>query len=55
MVDFEDEDQLKKYIWDYYKRYRTGNLASTSGSVQQYSRLELTREMAKQFEKMLNR
>lgn len=55
MVDFEEEKQLKKYILDYYKRYRNNTLTSTYGNVQQYSRLELTREMANQFDRLLNR
>ena len=55
MVDFEEEKLLKKYIWDYYKRYREGNLSSTAGNVHQYSRLELTREMAIQFDRLINR
>lgn len=55
MVDFEEEKLLKEYIWDYYKRYREGNLSSTSGNVQQYSRLALTRDMAIQFDRLINR
>ncbi len=55
MVGFDDEEHLKKTIQDYYKHYIKGTLASTSENVQQYSRLELTREMASQFETLVNR
>jgi glycosyltransferase involved in cell wall biosynthesis len=55
LVDFEDVGQLKKHIWNYYQRYLTGNLTSSASSIQQYCRLELTREMAKQFDWLISR
>ena len=47
VFDYEASFELKAVILDWFKRYREGNLNSTSKNVEKYSRRELTKELAK--------
>lgn len=46
IVDFNDKKGTKKVILDYYNQYKTKSLHIKSGSVEQYSRKSLTKDLA---------
>lgn len=47
MVDFEDLAATKEKISEYYQKYKAGKLTINSTSIEQYSRRELTAQLAK--------
>lgn len=47
MVDFEDLVATKETISEYYQKYKDGKLTINSTSIEQYSRRELTAQLAK--------
>lgn len=47
MVDFEDLAATKETISEYYQKYKAGKLTINSTSIEQYSRRELTAQLAK--------
>ncbi len=46
MVDFDDVEAAKLAIWEYYEQYRAGALQVDASSVEQFSRRNLTKELA---------
>ncbi len=46
MADFEDENETKKIILEYYTQFKTGKLTVHSGSVEKFSRRSLTNELS---------
>jgi glycosyltransferase involved in cell wall biosynthesis len=46
MVDFDDVEAAKLAIWKYYEQYRAGTLQVDTSSVEQFSRRNLTKELA---------
>ena len=47
MVDFQDEENTKKAILDYYNRFKSGSLKVQSESIERFSRRSLTGELSK--------
>ncbi len=47
IADFEDENETKKIILEYYTQFKTGKLKVHSGSVEKYSRKSLTKDLSK--------
>lgn len=46
MIDFDDEKKTRKVILEYYAKYKAGKLSVESKSLQQYSRKNLTKQLA---------
>jgi glycosyltransferase involved in cell wall biosynthesis len=45
-VNFDDHDELKKIIINYYEKYKTGSLKVESRQIEKYSRKELTQKLS---------
>ena len=46
IVDFEDEENTRKAVLDYYNSYKQGNLKVAAKSIDKFSRKSLTGELA---------
>ncbi|HOI32608.1 MAG TPA: glycosyl transferase family 1, partial [Bacteroidales bacterium] len=55
MVDFEEEEKLKHYIRSFYQKFQNGSLINSPEDIYQYSRYELTRKMANEFDRITSR
>ncbi len=45
IVDFEDEKKMTELILDFYEKFKAGNLAVTSNSIEKYFRKSLTQHL----------
>ena len=46
VIGFEDSDELKSVILDYYNSYKTGGLSINSDNIEQYHRKNLTKQLS---------
>ena len=46
IIGFEDSDDLKSVILDYYNSYKNGDLNVNSDNIEQYHRKSLTKELS---------
>ena len=53
IVEYDDQEAIKKQILDCYVRYRKGNLKVTPTNIEKYSRRNLTAEMTDLFNEIL--
>ena len=53
MVDFNDRNNLKSLILEYYNNYRQGGLNIDAKNINKYSRKSLTERMTELFTKLL--
>ena len=53
MVDFDDETAIRETILTFYEQYKNGTLHVNSNSVTQYSRRNLTKQLAELLDEMI--
>jgi len=53
--NFTDVDGLKKKILAFYNQYKTGTLKVNPVGIEQYSRKNLTRKLAEELDKLIDK
>lgn len=46
IANFDNENEIRKVILEYYQQYKNGKLSITSNSIEKYSRKELTKQLS---------